>query len=286
MASVADMAILMVVISPFYCTISGDEGEMSKDAAAYPFDLEARLFAAVIPCWLGQVELSACGHALGLATGRAAPRGMDVLREACVVYQPEVTPELLDRGDWREALDRTWRATFTAASGAVPGDLFLGDYGWGLPPAQVELLAATVDQRGAELFEAVREELRLVDLIAERIAGGPADGATLADWEEPGAPSPRDELPEAQAARATAVARSISERMNALAAGLDPGLVPPALQLLERRAKDEISRMMQRLQEAMSPLQDAGDLARLLRPLRTVLVEAQRGGLGLYLALA
>jgi hypothetical protein len=251
---------------------------MRKNAAAYPFDLEQRRFAATVPCWLGQAELLALGHGLALARGERAQHGSEVLRQACTVYQPEVTPEMIDRGDWQEALEQARRAQFDLEGTA---EIYLGDYGWALPAEAVRQAARVLEEQIEELYGAVRGELELADLVSERLEKGPADAPP--EWDEAGDPPPE---PDGAAGGVAAMSRALSERMNALAAGLDAGPAPEALQVLEQQARCEVGRLFEALKEDLAPVRSCDDLRRLLRPLCAVLAEAHGRGVGLYLALS
>jgi hypothetical protein len=252
---------------------------MRKDAAAYPFDLGRRRFMATVPCWIGQAELLALGHGVALARGERAEHGSEALRQACTVFQPEITPEMIDRGDWQEVLEQARRAQFDLEGAA---EIYLGDYGWALPAEAVGLASRVLEAQIEEVYRAVHGELELADLVSQRLEDGPAADDPALEWAEVGESAPE---PDSAVGGVAAMARALSERMNALAAGLDPGPAPEALRVLEQQARSEVGRLFEALKEELAPVRCADDLCRLLRPLRAMLADAQRMGVGLYLAL-
>jgi len=199
--------------------------------------------------------------ALGHALEPTATRGAEALRAACRQHQVQVTPELLDRGDWREALDRAYRAQFALEDDAV----FLGDHGWSLTAAQVRTIAAALERRLPQIFASLREELRLADLVSDDEAAAPALLVEAAERSRPGAAL----APETPPARARPTRPA-----------------PSALGLLEERASADLARLLDGLREALTPVSSEAELVTLLRPLRALLAEAEQRELGLYLGFA
>ena len=239
-------------------------------AAGYPFDPQTRRFAVAVPCWLSTLELMALGHALALADGHPEPHGMDALGSRCKKHQPEIQDGMIDRGDWQEAIAAAFRAQFD--DGGLPA--FLGDHGWSLEPAAVRTALAVLDGCNAELHAAVSGEMQLADLVRQRLSG--ATPAVAVDWPSP--ETPPDELP------AATTAAQIAERLNSLAAGHDhPRPAPDALAVLEARARDEVTAMLDALRELLTPVQTADDLPVVLASLHRLLQEAERLQVGVYL---
>jgi hypothetical protein len=242
-------------------------------AAGYPYDLQSRRFAVAVPCWLSSLELMALGHALALDDGKPETHGMDALGNRCAKHQPEIKDGMIDRADWQEVVAAAFRAQFDAAG--LPA--FLGDHGWSLELGRVRAALGVLDGRNAELYAAVSGELDLADLVRQRMSGALPAATAPIDW--PSSQPPADELP------ATTAARQLSERLNTIAAGHDFGPAPDALALLEVKARDEVTTMLDALRELLTPVESADDLPVVLGSLRRLLHEAEKLSVGIYLAL-